>query len=353
MASKSWEAIWAYIKRRGSLLSMSLMYAFTGMPMQMWGSVAKHRDGVGYFSDPLGKPSLLTYWQTLFESTCGAVLLLSKRPADLALAAVEDSGDGVTVVDRGGFLEFTAAGQQQQKLENAGATDRPRVGVVILPGALVPPLAYAPLARTLARKGYPSYVVRFDFDLATDGWERIGEVIPRLTTTTEDNNAAAATAAAAATTEEKYGEADNCLVASSIPTKWVLVGHSMGTMAIEKWYPENSARVHGVVYMGSGTRIGDAMAGTGVPAMLVTGSRDPFTPPEDLEKAAHKLPKDTESVVVEGGNHRGFAHYTRQPLDWEATISPQEQQRIVVDAIVDFIGRRVVAGEPSRASTLT
>ena len=63
----------------------------------MWGSVALHRDGVGYFSDPLGKPSLLTYWQTLLESTCGAVLLLSKRPADLALAAVEDSGDGVTV----------------------------------------------------------------------------------------------------------------------------------------------------------------------------------------------------------------------------------------------------------------
>lgn len=37
--------------------------------------------------------------------------------------------------------------------------------VVILPGALVPPLAYAPLARTMAQKGHPSYVVRFDFDL--------------------------------------------------------------------------------------------------------------------------------------------------------------------------------------------
>lgn len=36
-----------------------------------------------------------------------------------------------------------------------------------------------------------------------------------------------------------------------------------------------------------------------------------------MEKSAHKLPKNTETVVVEGGNHRGFAHYTRQPLDWE------------------------------------
>lgn len=38
---------------------------------------------------------------------------------------------------------------------------------------------------------------------------------------------------------------------------------------------------------------------------------------QGLEKSAHKRPKDMETVVVEGGNHRGFAHYTRQPLDWE------------------------------------
>ena len=54
----------------------------------------------------------------------------------------------------------------------------------------------------------------------------------------------------------------------------------VGERVVRKWYPENSARVHGVVYLGSGTRIGDALAGAGVPAMLVTGSRDPFTPPE-------------------------------------------------------------------------
>lgn len=37
--------------------------------------------------------------------------------------------------------------------------------VVIFPGALVPPSAYAPLARTMARKGYPSYILRFEFNL--------------------------------------------------------------------------------------------------------------------------------------------------------------------------------------------
>ena len=38
-----------------------------------------------------------------------------------------------------------------------------------------------------------------------------------------------------------------------------------------------------------------------------------------MEKSAHKLPKDTEKVVVEGGNHRGFASYDWQPFDWEVS----------------------------------
>lgn len=49
---------------------------------------------------------------------------------------------------------------------------------------------------------------------------------------------------------------------------------------VRKWYPENSDLVHGVVYMGAGYMIRDAMAGAEVPAILLRGSRDPFTPPE-------------------------------------------------------------------------
>lgn len=36
-------------------------------------------------------------------------------------------------------------------------------------------------------------------------------------------------------------------------------------------------------------------------------------------KTVDKLPKGAETCVVEGGNHRGFASYSRQPLDWEVS----------------------------------
>lgn len=71
---------------------------------------------------------------------------------------------------------------------------------------------------------------------ATNGWEAAGEVISQQLDVGRDpgGGACAATAAAAAVAAEQGGEeAENCSVAGPSPTKWVLVGHSMGTVGIE------------------------------------------------------------------------------------------------------------------------
>ncbi|CAM9500507.1 unnamed protein product [Ascophyllum nodosum] len=316
------EAWWAWLIRPGIVIAQNLRFLLFGLnvPKLIWWSLADHRNGVGFFADPLGKPPLSTYWRTLAEFSYCSLFLHSKRPTGEGLSAADNSPtaawgeDGVRVRDRGSYLEFIPA-EGGATADSGGGRERAPVGVIILPGGLVSPLAYAPLARTMAQKGYSSFVVRFDFDLAYYGWDRVGDVMARSEPSDE-----------------------NC---PASPTKWVLVGHSMGTVAIEIFYSTNSERVDGVVYMGSGNRIGEAMAGVNVPALLLWGTRDPFCPAEAMEKSAHKLPKDTEKVVIEGGNHRGFASYDWQPFDWEATITQQEQQRIVVEALRDFIERRV------------
>lgn len=40
-----------------------------------------------------------------------------------------------------------------------------------------------------------------------------------------------------------------------------------------------------------------------------------------LKRSAPRLPKNAEIKIVEGGNHRGFASYTWQPLDWEVSTA--------------------------------
>eukprot|EP00903_Cladosiphon_okamuranus_P006492 g6351.t1 len=141
---------------------------------------------------------------------------------------------------------------------------------------------------------------------------------------------------------EEYCPTANFLPASfGVTDERRILVHTRGGWRARQFYQENSSRVHGVVYMGAGNVIGNALAGANVPAMVLRGFRDPYVPAEALARSAHKLPKDFETVVVEGGNHRGFVSYTRQPLDWEATISEQEQRRLVVEALVDFIGRKM------------
>lgn len=69
----------------------------------MWASLEDRRNGVGYFSDPMGKPSLLAYWRTLAEMSLSTTFLLSKQPTEEGLTAAMSSptsawgDDGVAV----------------------------------------------------------------------------------------------------------------------------------------------------------------------------------------------------------------------------------------------------------------
>ena len=42
-------------------------------------------------------------------------------------------------------------------------------------------------------------------------------------------------------------------------------------------------------------------------------------------------------VIIEGGNHAQYGNYGEQSGDPKATISDVEQQKITVEAIVEFI----------------
>ena len=53
-------------------------------------------------------------------------------------------------------------------------TDSVNTSVLIFPGALVQPEAYAPLAKKLAQKGYSSYIQKIPFRIAiTDNMEQM------------------------------------------------------------------------------------------------------------------------------------------------------------------------------------
>lgn len=54
--------------------------------------------------------------------------------------------------------------------------------------------------------------------------------------------------------------------------------------------------MHGVVYMGAGNMVGDALAGADVPAMVPRGSRDSFVPQEVRSNGVGSLLRTSKYV---------------------------------------------------------
>lgn len=178
-------------------------------------------------------------------------------------------------------------------------------GVIIYPGARIDVKAYAPLANRLAQNGYKVFAVDMPFNMAIFSSHKADKVI------------------------DENKDIEN----------WVIVGHSLGgamaTNAIE-----TNSKIKGIVYLASYPS-GDKIKETGAEVLTIWGSKDGVINFENLIKAKENLPKDTEYVEIEGGNHSSFGDYGLQKGDVKAIISEEEQLNITVESICDFINNKI------------
>ena len=178
-------------------------------------------------------------------------------------------------------------------------------GVIIYPGARVDVKAYAPLANRLAQNGYKVFAVDMPFNMAIFSSHKADKVI------------------------EENKDIEN----------WVIVGHSLGgTMATNALEANN--KIKGIVYLASYPS-GDKIKETGAEVLSIWGSKDGVINFENLIKAREDLPKDTEYVEIEGGNHSSFGDYGLQKGDTKSIIPENKQLDITVESICNFIGDKI------------
>lgn len=72
--------------------------------------------------------------------------------------------------------------------------------------------------------------------------------------------------------------------------------------------------------------------------LALYGSNDQVLNRDSYAKSAPLRPRGWTEQIIEGGNHAGFGDYGTQDGDGVAAITPEEQQRIAVDAIAAFMG---------------
>jgi predicted alpha/beta-hydrolase family hydrolase len=224
-----------------------------------------------------------------------AVLLwLAPYPADDTATDALESTEAVTVGSSRADIVFEP-------------TDEARGGLVLYPGALVDPRAYARHAHDIAEQGFQVVVLKCPYDLAllcTGAAE--GHITPDL--------------------------------------DWSVGGHSLGGTAASL-FADTSDAISGLVFWASYPQP-DLSGRDDLAVTSISGSQDGLSTPGDIEASRANLPSTTEFVEVEGANHASFGSYGPQAGDGEATLDAEAAREQIVLATIAGLER---AGTASQA----
>jgi len=176
-------------------------------------------------------------------------------------------------------------------------------GLLIMPGALVQPLAYARTAAFFADLGYTVLVPRGALRLP------INAVEP------------------AAARMAELGMDD-----------WFIIGHSMGGFAGLELVARHAPVVKAVALWGCEMPVD--YSSLEVPMLFIRGDHDGLLTDERFAAVQARLPATVRYITLPGGNHRGFALYSHQLFDNPATISTERQVSLANDRTARFFAAR-------------
>ncbi|EMR74128.1 putative hydrolase or acyltransferase of alpha/beta superfamily [Thaumarchaeota archaeon SCGC AB-539-E09] len=173
-------------------------------------------------------------------------------------------------------------------------------GLIFYPGGHVDPRSYSSIAHQIANKGYLVIIPKMPFNLAVINKRAAVKII------------------------DDHAEIDN----------WVIGGHSLGgAMAASLVYDEPEM-FEGLVLLAAYPPQNNNISTLDLYVTIVYGSLDQLATQPEIEESLPLLPFETEIVLIEGGNHAQFGEYGAQNGDGIATIGSEEQQKIVIEAIL-------------------
>lgn len=191
------------------------------------------------------------------------------------------------------------------------ASDASNAGLLFFAGALVDPVAYAPIMRRVAEAGFPAVLVRLPRRGAFGGANGPDVLVRGVNATTLMPEV----------------------------TRWVLAGHSRGGEIATRLARTNAGAFRALVLIGTTHPRDFSLANTPLDVTRIYGTRDTVADVEKIEATRVNLPAATREVRIDGGNHSQFGYYGFQPGDWPATITRIEQQQLTVAAVLDALRR--------------
>ena len=121
--------------------------------------------------------------------------------------------------------------------------------------------------------------------------------------------------------------------------KVYVAGHSLGGVVASldavKLQTEN--HLAGLILLASYPDKSVDFSSSNIPVLSIVASNDKILNWENYEASKSRLPKSSEELMIEGGNHSGFGMYGGQKGDGKASISNKEQQQKVIEKLTEFM----------------
>lgn len=116
---------------------------------------------------------------------------------------------------------------------------------------------------------------------------------------------------------------------------WLVAGHSLGGVRACQLADEVDAVVLFASYCS------DDLSGTTIPVLSLAGGEDGLSTPEKLAENRAALPEGATMVEIDGASHASFGDYGPQRGDGAASISDEEMDAAVLDAVATFLDSQV------------
>lgn len=206
-------------------------------------------------------------------------------------------GGGLAYLKTQTYSPTNNAEQIAEKAESSSdwlyfhAEDKSKPMIIFYPGALVAPESYSSWAQSVAKAGYPVYILKMPLDLAVLAPNRGEKVL------SEQSN-----------------------------RDYILGGHSLGGVMASRFAQEHGKQLKGVFFLASYPDEKGNLADKNIPVLSLTAENDQVLNQDAYQKAKKELPKNTDYQEIAGGNHAGFGSYGAQKGDGKSTINDQNQQ---------------------------
>lgn len=203
-----------------------------------------------------------------------------------------------------GVLDFEDADELNVEVNSEYLAIYPNestTGIILYQGAKVDYLAYAPLARAIADRGFLCIIIDSPANIAITDVGKASEfmdIFPGIST-------------------------------------WYVGGHSLGGVVAGREIESNPDNYAGLILLASYVDVD--LSSLDLNVISVYGDQDIILAHDSYEEGLDRLPSVNE-LIIEGGNHAQFGNYGWQSGDGDATISADEQQSLTADFILANIG---------------